>query len=373
MTLKSYELVPILSTPAKIEKARKAMSVLRARAGRPVKLMASPETNFPTTPGEGGWENQKSLHYLVSWFLDQDINALHSALNLAKWLRATWAKRDRAHGQRYAWWSIIGRAAAEQGLCLPEEFDADFIRWYSYLAADPYVNGKYTGSTLRPFIRVHGAAIQAAWIAERLPASLGTLSPTPAVLRAKAINSLVAWANTWHTYGSSRWGFRHDEPRPAWDDFPYCDAKDWPGHTRNMTCFMAAMIVPHEAMMVRLHVSNAEWKSLERFKFRAMQMARHAVAWGVDPVTSKNMKAIGSGKPGSYLPPGFGGPNDPPEMRADTFFEPGYHDWSLALMAYEANREARQGAVIGWTKQCRALAPGEIPPGLVVVATELFS
>jgi hypothetical protein len=374
--LTAMSLVPPFSTEAKRAKAVKSFTALRVKAKRPLTMLATPETNFPATPGEGGWENQKGAYALISYLLDADVNALKSAYNLALWLRETWAKRDRAHGQRYSWWPIIGRACAEHGLCAPTEFDADFLRWYAYCAADPYVNLKYTGSTLRPLIRIHGAAIHAAHVAEKLVGAGEITAPLPlppAMLRARAIKSLIAWANTKHVYGTSRWGFIHDDPRPKFDNFPYCDGKTWTAHTSACTVFMLGMIVPYEALMIRLHVSTTEWNILKDFRERAIQMARHAVAWGVHPTTRENMKAIGSGKPGAYVPPGQpGGPTVPPEERSADQFELGYHDWSMAFLASERTPEEREAAVVKWTSMCRALNAGEVPFGLVSVATELF-
>lgn len=377
MTLKSYELYPLLSTKAKQEKAGVALSDLLHSAGRKYVYMEKPRTSFAKTPGEGGLANNTNLvaNYLIAWWLKNDIIALQSAVNCAYWLHDTWGERDRAHGHRYAWWPMVGRAANEAAyLDNAAEFDGDFSRWYAYCAADPYVNLKWTGSTLRPFIRIHGAAIQSAHVAATLINAREMLigGVDPANLRARAMKSLVAWANV-HQDGKQRWGFLHDKPRPIWSEPPYIDAKTWTASETQMTWIMPGAIVPDEAASIRLHVSPDEWRILDDFKFRAKQIAVHAIRWGYRADTGGNMKAIGSGKPGSFAPPGEkGAPLVPPMERAESFFEPGYYSGiPIALMAAARNPVERRILIVDWTRTCRALAPGEIPPGLVMAALKV--
>lgn len=377
MTLKSYELVPILSTPAKIEKAKVAVELILKDAGRKYVPMAKPVTSFPASPRDPGLvNNQHRLPaYLCAYWLFGDRNALQSAVNHAKWLASDFAERDRAHCHPFGWWPAVGLAAQESALASPLFFDM-FMAWY-FAISNKDAEGKYlytwTGSTLRPLVVSIGEAVHTAWVAwELVDANLIALpNPVPLSLQMLAERRLEEWAEA---IDPKRGHWLHEKPSPSWDEFCYQDGSTWARHCSESTFFHGAVKVAWLGFMVKLF---GDMKSCGRLSMRLKQMARHSIGWGYDARSGKSVKSIADEKLGSWEPPGTPGGISKPLSQLDVatvekIAEQGYHSLALPFLAYYSDKAETRKALVNWlAKGARCLEPGQVPLDIVAACLQV--
>lgn len=373
--MNSYELCPIPGTP---ETWCGPLKRLLAESDREYVFLKEPRTDFPKTPRDpGGWNNRDAIgNHLMAWWLFGDIVALESAFNTADWLIEHNAEWDHAHCHRQK-----NFAALSLEINKPDKYRSAFNSWGDWLFRDKYVNGEFSGATLRPVIRVLGETVATSWVADR------AFPNKMSVLGSLALKSLANWLKTQWNPPEQTWGFNDPPgewrtPSDKWlNVFPYMDGRDRYSSASNMTWFQAGSIFPYEAMLVFL--CEREAAKTMQLDLRAGDMARHALWFGYDPKTGLSLKSIGYDNPdgiddlGCYAP-GFSDEHGEfsvwDEDLREEKGEPGYHSLGATFLAGRFGTARTRKLAVNWLRRgARALQPGEVPWDLVELARRIYS
>jgi len=385
---RSYSL-PFAFAETNLDEERDAVAVLYSRAGRKYVPLTKPEKPSFKKHGDPGLEpNKNTIGYaLAAYRLFGDRNALLQAALVAERLFETWASRDRAHSQRYAWLGPLAAALKEIGdprwtKCL--EMFNDIIRW---LHGDKYVNGDFSGLTLRPERVIHEAALAGRFAVDLSNAGIPGVDATggKAVFEKAAVSS-VKWALR-IVGGANNWGWLRMPGlwKPGFLEFPYLDcavdANRKPVNAKRMatetTTFHGLHVFPYSCLM-------GEWAGLEEspVDVRWFEMASHSLRGWFDPASGRNVKSLGydakdsAEKQMGYYAPGF---TTIPARRQSAawkaeYMEQGYPDPSPAFIAVyrggEITRDEAQKILVRWVKKTRGIAPGEVPIGMMAAAVE---
>lgn len=382
--MKSWELIGLKGTPT--EWCAAYTRCLKA-AGRAYQPLSAIDTDFPQTFGEGGdFNNRNSVGAaLFAHWLFGDKTALEQAKRIGDWLISQRANWDRAHFHRNPWFAPLALALQENGDTGWNKYLYEgFLPSYAFIADSKYFT-TWIGSTLRPVIRMFGGAAlcQQFWQklqnAKYLDAPSGV--PGPAQLRDMIASRFTTWCNEkWSP--TARWGWCYgigewDRGTHDWRDFPYLDGKSGPDSGDSMTWFHAGAIVPYEALMIRLTVQK-------RFPIawldRVQTLATHALLYGFDGKSGRNLKSIGYKVDHSTLgvyAPGMDVENDGPyrkwtQASIDDRGELGYQPVDAAILWSDAESEEKKDAIVDWLKTARCIRAGEVPPVTVFAALRYF-
>lgn len=372
----SAALIPILSSPAKYERARRAYRGLLEAAGRRYEPRKALDLSFPNTPRDGGIPNQLGPNDLMAWLIMDDRLALDQAIATGLWLWQNVSGWDRAHRQRIPWFPATYLAGVDAGITedkigfLNQAFDADIAR----TLGEKYLYS-FVGSTTRPLVRTLGAAVMLAEVGLQVSAF-----PKRELyeMRDKALNQFEKWAHSDWVDGA-RWGWltREDgfwnDSSPEWKKFPYLGGGDPIDAAQEDTWFHYAVVVPYEALIMEMY---SELPSFSQYGVR--NLASHAILYGYDPSTGLSLKSIGWKKGGDHnagcMAPGFHeGPwREESLAMKNEYMEMSHFDLAPAIFACSHNREERKRAVVEWAKRCRSIGrEGEVSLGTLAVAIRL--
>lgn len=370
MTLKAAELIPIVSTPAKMERARSAYLGLLKAAGRSFTPLATVWNKSSYDFNSGGEFNQIDhlLRWQLAWLFFKDAKARESSWNFARHLAKNLDDEQNGHGQSFPGLAMIALdtpSPADRKLLI----DA-YILYYGRKLNDK--EWKSVGpTTFRPGTRFMGCCARLSHdMALMQEAGLVHPNQFPTKGPAWLGEAIQMWVDSWfgmvRSTGTKGWivkpgayAAKKDERR-----WLYWSAKTSASEETNVTWFMHGHVFPRECMVAALWLKKPMAWFPKLLKDRGRDMATWALAVGFDPVSGLARRA-------QDWSPDILTAKGPFHTYASATTGERTHSLGAAILGCRLPKEERKALLVDVMAKGMKIPAGDVVEDLVIAAMEL--